>query len=156
MDVPPQNTRLQITRAGYIPKKIKQTVSRGAKKGWEKPVFLLSCYPVNMLFLICFIWCTGGIWENRSKDHHPGGASGLFCIISFHVVALRNASHPMIRLPFRSFGRCSNETVQGQLASVRTETAKSVSSHRIGVLRSHRVPLKHAHACAHRYLSTSN
>ena len=78
-----------------------------------------------------------------------------FCIISFHVVALRNASHPMIRLPFRSFGRCFNETVQGRIASVRTETAKSVSSHRIGVLRSQRVPLKHAHACAHRYLSTS-
>ena len=35
-----------------------------------------------------------------------------FCIISFHVVALRNASYPMIRLPFRSFGRCFNETVQ--------------------------------------------
>ena len=36
------------------PKKLSKRLPRGQKKNWEKPVFLLSCYPVNMLFLICF------------------------------------------------------------------------------------------------------
>ena len=45
-DVQPQDTRPQITRASYIPKKVKQTASQGAKKNQGKTCFLvilLSC-----------------------------------------------------------------------------------------------------------------
>ena len=36
------------------PKKLSKPHPRGPKKIREKPVFLLSCYPVNTLLLVCF------------------------------------------------------------------------------------------------------
>ena len=53
--VPPQDTRPPITHAGYIPKKVKQNVSHGAKNPGEN---LFSCYPeilLILLFLVCII-----------------------------------------------------------------------------------------------------